>query len=141
MVAWDRRVSDVTQAWQGCLEHVQCQAAALVQLSASFAMQNPIQTGTARGHLEELVNSATCPAPLVLDSCCDGLGTALCSAHSSSREQGGGQSHPFSALVLGDDAEGQLKLSGMPDALNSPANSLPCPLGGCRGGPGREGQC
>lgn len=60
----------------------------------------------------------------------DGLGTALCSAHSSSREQGERQSHPFTALGPRDDAGGQLKLSGMPDALNSPANSRPCPLGG-----------
>lgn len=60
----------------------------------------------------------------------DGLGTALCSAHSSSREQGERQSHPFTALGPRDDAGGQLKLSGMPDALNSPVNSQPCPLRG-----------
>lgn len=70
MVVWDRRVSDVTQAWHGCLEQVSCQAAALVQLNASFAMQNPIQTGTAPGHLGELINSAASPAALVSDSCC-----------------------------------------------------------------------
>lgn len=43
---------------------------------------------------------------------CDGSGTALCSARSSSREQGDRQSHPFPALGPRDDAGGQLKLSG-----------------------------
>lgn len=46
--------------------------------------------------------------------------------------QGAGdrQSHPFPALGPRDDAGGQLRVSALPDALNSPANSLPSPLGG-----------
>lgn len=59
----------------------------------------------------------------------------------SSGEQGDRQSHPFNALGPRDDAGGQLKLSRMPDALNSPEKSLPCPSGSCCGGPGTEGHC
>lgn len=65
----------------------------------------------------------------------------LSAVHMDLQGAGDGQSHPCTAPGPRDAAGGQLELSGVPDALNSPANSLLAPSGAALGQKGTADHC